>query len=112
MAHCGAHLVDARTGCPPAAIAGVIVIGESLVKADLDAAAAYALAENAAGDCGPDPDAAASSCGRTVQPEGSAPPGSQERRGTVAGSPQQTAAGWLTQPDGPAADEELACARS
>lgn len=47
-AHRGNHLVDARTGRPPAGIASVTVIAESLTWADIDATAAYALGTDAA----------------------------------------------------------------
>jgi FAD:protein FMN transferase len=47
-AHRGAHLVDARTGERPAAVAQVTVIAASLTAADVDATAAYALGEQAA----------------------------------------------------------------
>ncbi len=47
-AHRGAHLVDARTGRPPAGVASVTVIGRSLTWADLDATAAYARGRDAA----------------------------------------------------------------
>lgn len=47
-AHRGAHIVDARTGTTPAAVAQVTVIAESLTWADLDATAAYALDAQAA----------------------------------------------------------------
>ena len=44
----GAHLVDARTGRPPAGIASVTVIAASLTDADIDATAAYAQGTDAA----------------------------------------------------------------
>jgi len=47
-AHRGAHLVDARTGRPPAGIASVTVVADSLTDADIDATAAYALGRDAA----------------------------------------------------------------
>jgi FAD:protein FMN transferase len=47
-AHRGAHVVDARTGRPPAGIASVTVIGPSLTWADIDATTAYAQGEYAA----------------------------------------------------------------
>ena len=47
-AHRGQHLLDARTGRPPAEIAQVTVIAKSLTWADIDATAAYALGRNAA----------------------------------------------------------------
>jgi thiamine biosynthesis lipoprotein len=47
-AHRGAHLVDARTGRPPAGVASVTVVAGSLTWADIDATAAYAQGENAA----------------------------------------------------------------
>lgn len=39
----GAHIVDARTGRPPAGIASVTVVGDSLTAVDIDATAAFAL---------------------------------------------------------------------
>jgi FAD:protein FMN transferase len=47
-AHRGAHLVDARTGRPPAGVASVTVIAGSLTWADIDATAAYAQGREAA----------------------------------------------------------------
>ena len=47
-AHRGAHLVDARTGRPPAAVASVTVVSDTLTTADIDATAAYALGPAAA----------------------------------------------------------------
>ncbi|MGY1604489.1 FAD:protein FMN transferase [Geodermatophilus sp. SYSU D00815] len=47
-AHRGEHLVDARTGRPPAGIASVTVVAGSLTEADVDATAAYALGAGAA----------------------------------------------------------------
>jgi FAD:protein FMN transferase len=47
-AHRGAHLVDARTGAAPGAVAQVTVVARSLTDADVDATAAYALGEQAA----------------------------------------------------------------
>lgn len=47
-AHRGAHLVDARTGLPPAGIAAVTVVHSSLTWADIDATAAFALGPRAA----------------------------------------------------------------
>ena len=47
-AHRGAHVVDARTGDPPATVAQVTVTAASLTWADVDATAAYALGERAA----------------------------------------------------------------
>lgn len=47
-AHRGAHLVDARTGRAPAAIAAVTVVADTLTWADIDATAAYALGPEAA----------------------------------------------------------------
>jgi thiamine biosynthesis lipoprotein len=41
-AHRGEHLVDARTGLPPAGVASVTVVAASLTSADIDATAAYA----------------------------------------------------------------------
>lgn len=45
--HRGQHLVDARTGRPPAGIASVTVITASLTWADIDATAAYARGSEA-----------------------------------------------------------------
>jgi FAD:protein FMN transferase len=42
-AHRGAHLVDARSGRAPVAVAQVTVIASSLTSADVDATAAYVL---------------------------------------------------------------------
>ena len=47
-AHRGSHLVDARTGRAPAAVASVTVVADSLTWADIDATAAYALGPDAA----------------------------------------------------------------
>ena len=47
-AHRGAHLLDARTGLPPAGVASVTVITGSLTWADIDATAAYAHGSDAA----------------------------------------------------------------
>jgi thiamine biosynthesis lipoprotein len=47
-AHRGAHLVDARTGHAPSAVAQVTVVAASLTDADVDATAAYALDTEAA----------------------------------------------------------------
>jgi FAD:protein FMN transferase len=47
-AHRGQHLVDARTGRPPAGVASVTVVATSLTWADIDATAAYARGEDAA----------------------------------------------------------------
>jgi thiamine biosynthesis lipoprotein len=47
-AHRGAHLVDARTGVAPPAVAQVTVTAASLTWADVDATAAYALGARAA----------------------------------------------------------------
>ena len=47
-AHRGAHVVDARTGAAPGAVAQVTVTAASLTDADVDATAAYALDERAA----------------------------------------------------------------
>lgn len=46
--HRGAHLVDARTGRAPVAVASVTVIARSLTWADIDATAAYAQGPDAA----------------------------------------------------------------
>jgi len=43
LAHRGAHIVDARTGATPTALASVTVVAESLVRADIDATTAFAL---------------------------------------------------------------------
>ncbi len=42
LAHRGAHIVDARTGATPAAVAAVTVVAASLTWADIDATAAFA----------------------------------------------------------------------
>ena len=47
-AHRGQHLLDARTGLPPEAVASVTVIARSLTDADIDATAAYAQGPDAA----------------------------------------------------------------
>ncbi len=47
-AHRGNHLVDARSGRAPSAVASVTVVARSLVWADIDATAAYAQGPNAA----------------------------------------------------------------
>jgi thiamine biosynthesis lipoprotein len=47
-AHRGQHLVDARTGRPPAGVAQVTVVAGSLTWADIDATAAYAQGPDAA----------------------------------------------------------------
>ena len=47
-AHRGSHLVDARTGLPPAGVASVSVVAASLTWADIDATAAYARGPDAA----------------------------------------------------------------
>jgi thiamine biosynthesis lipoprotein len=47
-AHRGQHLVDARTGRPPAGVASVTVVAGSLTWADIDATAAYAQGRDAA----------------------------------------------------------------
>jgi FAD:protein FMN transferase len=47
-AHRGQHLVDARTGRPPAGVASVTVVAGSLTWADIDATAAYAHGLDAA----------------------------------------------------------------
>jgi FAD:protein FMN transferase len=46
-AHRGQHVVDARTGAAPAAVASVTVLADDLTWADLDATAAYALGPGA-----------------------------------------------------------------
>lgn len=43
LAHRGGHVVDARTGQVPRALASVTVVGSSLVTVDIDATAAFAL---------------------------------------------------------------------
>jgi len=48
-AHRGQHLVDARTGRPPAGVASVTVVADSLTTADVDATAAYVQGQAAAG---------------------------------------------------------------
>jgi FAD:protein FMN transferase len=47
-AHRGQHLVDARSGRPPAGVASVTVVAASLTWADIDATAAYAHGWDAA----------------------------------------------------------------
>ena len=47
-AHRGQHVVDARTGQPPAGVASVTVVADSLTWADIDATAAYAQGSDAA----------------------------------------------------------------
>jgi len=47
-AHRGDHVVDARTGVPPTAVAQVTVIGDDLTWVDIDATAAYAQGRAAA----------------------------------------------------------------
>jgi thiamine biosynthesis lipoprotein len=47
-AHRGEHVLDARTGLPPAGVASVTVVGSSLTWADIDATAAYAQGRSAA----------------------------------------------------------------
>ena len=44
----GEHLVDARTGAAPTAVASVTVVGDDLTWVDIDATAAYALGPDAA----------------------------------------------------------------
>ena len=46
-AHRGAHIVDARTGGTPSAVASVTVLADDLTWADIDATAAYALGDEA-----------------------------------------------------------------
>jgi FAD:protein FMN transferase len=46
--HRGGHLVDARTGRPPAGVASVTVLAVPLTWADIDATAAYAHGRHAA----------------------------------------------------------------
>lgn len=48
LAHRGDHVVDARTGRVPTALASVTVVGPDLVWADIDATAAFALGAEAA----------------------------------------------------------------
>ena len=43
LAHRGAHVVDARSGRTPSALASVTVVGPDLVWADIDATAAFAM---------------------------------------------------------------------
>ena len=47
-AHRGQHVVDGRTGLPPAGVASVTVVAASLTDADIDATAAYAMGTGAA----------------------------------------------------------------
>ncbi|WAL68272.1 FAD:protein FMN transferase [Amycolatopsis cynarae] len=47
-AHRGGHLVDGRTGRPPAGVASVTVIADTLTWADIEATAAYAHGADAA----------------------------------------------------------------
>ena len=47
-AHRGRHVVDARTGEPPAGVASVTVVAPDLTWADIDATAAYAQGDQAA----------------------------------------------------------------
>ena len=47
-AHRGSHLVDARSGLAPEAVASVTVVTGSLTWADIDATAAYAHGADAA----------------------------------------------------------------
>jgi thiamine biosynthesis lipoprotein len=47
-AHRGNHLVDARTGRPPASVASVTVVAASLIWADIDATAAFVQGQQAA----------------------------------------------------------------
>lgn len=44
----GRHVVDARTGCPPAGVASVTVVSASLTEGDVDATCAFALGREAA----------------------------------------------------------------
>jgi thiamine biosynthesis lipoprotein len=46
LAHRGAHIVDARTGATPRALASVTVVADDLVRADIDATAAFALGDD------------------------------------------------------------------
>jgi thiamine biosynthesis lipoprotein len=48
LVHRGAHVVDARTGRVPTALASVTVVGPDLVWTDIDATAAFALGAEAA----------------------------------------------------------------
>ena len=48
LAHRGGHVVDARTGAVPDAIASVTVVHDELVWADIDATAAFAMGRDAA----------------------------------------------------------------
>lgn len=47
LAHRGAHIVDARTGLTPVGVASVTVVSHSLVRADVDATAAFARGPDA-----------------------------------------------------------------
>ncbi|PPK71084.1 FAD:protein FMN transferase [Actinokineospora auranticolor] len=47
-AHRGEHIVDGRTGRPPADVASVTVVADTLTWADIDATAAYAHGRDAA----------------------------------------------------------------
>jgi thiamine biosynthesis lipoprotein len=47
-AHRGGHLVDARSGEAPSAVASVTVVAPTLTEADVEATAAYALGPDAA----------------------------------------------------------------
>ena len=47
-AHRGGHVVDARTGAVPDAVASVTVVHDDLTWADIDATAAFALGAGAA----------------------------------------------------------------
>ena len=49
LVHRGAHVVDARTGRVPTAVASVTVVGPDLVWADIDATACFALGAEAEG---------------------------------------------------------------
>jgi len=49
LTHRGGHIVDARTGEVPTALASVTVVGTDLVRADIDATSAFALGADALG---------------------------------------------------------------
>jgi len=82
-AHRGDHLVDARTGRPPAGVASVTVVAAALSWADIDATAAYAHGRDAARWLRTGPAAAAWWCGRTGPPPWST--GQGARQGVTGG---------------------------
>ena len=49
LVHRGAHITDARTGRVPTEVASVSVIADDLIRADLDATAAFALDDEGVG---------------------------------------------------------------